>query len=243
MIAGIGGISFIATGNWNPIEVIQAQSHGFALIMLLVLVVLEQWSTNTAAKLIPSALTLVNLSPRYINYRLGVVSAGIIGTLCFPWQILDNSSSSSLLGRLPFGDRRHHDADNTLIRRRLLNVPDLYSMTGNFGYSGGVNCAGIIAWVVAGGIAAHLSDYAFVIGFPLGAVLYCVLMKTLVLPTNPQQEVERGYADHYLAISVRKSWVDLSQGAFQRKGVSELGTADAAREDLGDVPASPRHRV
>jgi NCS1 family nucleobase:cation symporter-1 len=54
MIAGIGGISFIATGNWNPIEVIQAESQGFALIMLLVPVVLAQWSTNTAANLIPS---------------------------------------------------------------------------------------------------------------------------------------------------------------------------------------------
>src|SRR5690606_31783571 len=71
MIAGIGAVSLIATGNWNPIEVIQAQSQGTALIMLLVLIVLAQWSTNTAANLIPAALTLVNLAPRHINYKLG----------------------------------------------------------------------------------------------------------------------------------------------------------------------------
>ncbi|WP_027170567.1 hypothetical protein [Mesorhizobium sp. WSM3224] len=86
--------------------------------------------------------------------------------------------------------------------------------------------------MVAGGIAAYYSDYAFVIGFPLGVVLYYLLMKTLVLPTNPQQEIESGYADHYLATSVGKSWVHLGQGTFQRMSVSELGTASAGREDL-----------
>ncbi|UCI22752.1 NCS1 family transporter (plasmid) [Mesorhizobium sp. B2-1-8] len=233
MIAGIGGVSFIATGNWNPIEVIQAESQGFALILLLVLVVLAQWSTNTAANLIPSALTLVNLSPRYINYKTGVALAGIIGTLCFPWQILNNlfvflgyyGAFLSAIGGIM-------TADYYLIRRRRLNVPDLYCMTGQFRYSGGVNWAGMLAWLIAGGIAAYYSDYAFIIGFPLGLVLYYVFMKALVLPGNPQQEIESGYSDRFLATSVGENWVHVGHGKFQRMSASELGAANIGREDL-----------
>ncbi len=70
MIAGIGAVSFIATGHWNPVEVIQGDAQGIALLVLLILVVLAQWSTNNSANLIPAALTFVNLAPRVINYRL-----------------------------------------------------------------------------------------------------------------------------------------------------------------------------
>ncbi|MGF7007887.1 NCS1 family transporter [Hoeflea sp. 108] len=232
MIAGIGGVSFIATGNWNPIEVIQAQSQGFALIMLLVLVVLAQWSTNTAANLIPSALTLVNLSPRHVNYKVGVVLAGIIGTLCFPWLILDNlfvflgyyGAFLSAIGGIM-------TADYYLIRRRRVNVPDLYRMNGQFRYSGGINWAGMIAWIAAGSVAAWYSSYAFIIGFPLGLVLYYVLMKIVVLPRNPQQEIESGFDDRFLATSVGKSWVYTGNGDFQRAGSAELGAGDG-REDM-----------
>lgn len=84
-------------------------------------------------------------------------------------------------------------ADYYLIRRRRVNVPDLYSMTGQFRYSAGINWAGMIAWLVAGGIAAWYADHAFIIGFPLGLVLYYVLMKTMVLPGNPQAEIESGF--------------------------------------------------
>lgn len=233
MIAGIGGVSFIATGNWNPIEVIQAQSQGLALVLLLVLVVLAQWSTNTAANLIPSALTLVNLSPRLVNYKLGVALAGIIGTLCFPWLILDNlfvflgyyGAFLSAIGGIM-------TADYYLIRYRRINVPELYSMSGQFRYSGGVNWAGMTAWLVAGGIAAWYSDYAFVIGFPLGLVLYYVLMKVFVLPGNPQQEIESGYSDRFLATTVGKSWVHVGNGSFQRLGAAELSARNTSREDL-----------
>lgn len=45
-------------------------------------------------------------------------------------------------------------ADHYLIRRRRVNVPDLYSMTGQFRYTAGVNWAGLFSWIVAGGIAA-----------------------------------------------------------------------------------------
>ncbi|HEY9037402.1 MAG TPA: NCS1 family transporter [Roseovarius sp.] len=233
LIAGIGGVSFIATGNWNPIEVIQGEGQGFSLVILLTLVVLAQWSTNNSANLIPSALTFINLAPRYINYKLAVALAGIVGTLCFPWAILDNlfvflgyyGAFLSAIGGIMI-------ADYYVLRKRRLNVPDLYSHTGQFRYTGGVNFAGLLAWLIAGAVAAWYSQYAFVIGFPLGFVIYLILMKLLVLPNYPQAEITSEYSNEFLATSEGLSWAYLGAGQFRRMSPEETRGETIGREDL-----------
>ncbi|WP_207100179.1 NCS1 family transporter [Paracoccus shandongensis] len=230
MIAGIGAVSFIATGNWNPVEVIQGDAQGVALLVLLILVVLAQWSTNNSANLIPAALTFINLAPRVINYRMAVVIAGVVGTLCFPWQILDNlfvflgyyGAFLSAIGGIMV-------ADYYVIRRRRLNVPALYDPEGQYRYTGGFNPAGLIAWLLAGAVAAWWSAFAFVIGFPLGFLVYLALMKVLVLPRHAQMELQ-GAADDYLAASVGMDWVHLGGGRFARTRCGAGSPAD--REDL-----------
>ena len=231
MIAGIGAVSFIATGNWNPVEVIQGDAHGAALLVLLILVVLAQWSTNNSANLIPAALTFINLAPRMINYRLSVAIAGVAGTLCFPWQILDNlfvflgyyGAFLSAIGGIMV-------ADYYAIRRRRLNVPALYALDGQYRYMGGFNPAGLAAWLLAGAIAAWWSAYAFVIGFPLGFLFYLALMKLLVLPKFAQAELSPRDRDDYLAASVGMDWVHLGAGRFTRLACAP-GDAPG-REDL-----------
>ncbi|MTH79461.1 NCS1 family transporter [Paracoccus aestuariivivens] len=232
MIAGIGAVSFIATGNWNPIEVIQGDAQGIALLVLLLLIVMAQWSTNNSANLIPAALTFVNLAPRLISYRSGVALAGIVGTLCFPWLILDNLFSFlgyygaflSAIGGIIV-------ADYYVIRRRRVNVPALFDPEGQYRYAGGFNPAGLLAWLAAGGIAAWWSAYAFVIGFPLGLVLYLALTRMLVLSRYPQAELAGRNDEHYLAASVGLDWVYVGQGRFARVPV-ETPIAGGPREDL-----------
>lgn len=215
LIAGIGAISFIAAGNWNPVEVIQAQGQGLSLIVLLVLVVMAQWSTNNSANLIPAALTFVNLAPRVVNYRIGVVLAGIVGTLCFPWAILNNlfvflgyyGAFLSAIGGIVL-------ADYYVVRRRRLDVPGLYDVTGPFRYTAGFNLPALAAWLVAGGIAAWFVDYAFIIGMPLGFVLY------LLLPKGPGSRGE-------LATTEGLNWIHVGQGRFERR--AEISSIE--RED------------
>ena len=72
--------------------------------------------------------------------------------------------------------------------------------------------------------AAWYSSYASIIGFPLGLVLYYVLIRIVVLPRNPQQEIESGFDDRFLATSVGKSWVYIGNG--ERAGSAELGAVD-----------------
>ena len=233
LIAGIGGVSFIATGNWNPIEVIQGDAQGLSLVVLLLLVVLAQWSTNNSANLIPAALTFINLAPRFIGYKSAVALAGIVGTLCFPWQILNNlfvflgyyGAFLSAIGGIMV-------ADYYVIRRRRLNVPDLYAPDGQYRYSGGFNLAGLAAWIIAGAIAAWYSQYAFIIGFPLGFVIYLVLMKSVVLPSHSQAELRTSNGREYLATSEGMSWAYLGHGRFERMRAEDLSAQRFGREDL-----------
>ncbi|WP_108261387.1 NCS1 family transporter [Mangrovicoccus ximenensis] len=232
-VAGLGAVSFIATGNWNPVEVIQGEGQGLSLVILLALVVLAQWSTNNSANLIPSALTFVNLAPRVISYPVAVVLAGIAGTLCMPWLILDNlfvflgycGAILSAIGGIMV-------ADYYLLRGRRLNVPDLYRTDGQYRYARGFNPAGLIAWIAAGGLAAWHPEHAILIGLPAGLAFYWILMKAVVLRSHPQAEIGTAHPDRYLATSAGMNWVYLGAGRFERMSPAETHGEAVRREDL-----------
>ena len=208
-IAVIGAISYLTTGNWNPVEVIQAQAHGATLIILLVMVILAQWSTNTAANLVPPAMCFTNAGARWnLPYKAAVLIAGLIGVCVMPWKILDQlytylgyfgSFLSALAGIMI--------CDYYVIRHRRLNVQDLYKKDGQYRYHGGINWCGIIAWIL-GTVAANLfSDYGYLFGFPTGFVVYLILTKAWYLKKFPQAEIESKFSDEYLGISVGNEWI------------------------------------
>lgn len=208
-IAVIGAISYLTTGNWNPVEVIQAQAHGVTLIVLLVMVILAQWSTNTAANLVPPAMCFTNAGARWnLPYKVAVLIAGLIGVCVMPWKILDQlytylgyfgSFLSALAGIMI--------CDYYVIRHRRLNVRDLYKKDGQYRYHGGINWCGIIAWIL-GTVAANLfSDYGYLFGFPTGFVVYLILTKAWYLKKFPQAEIESDFSDEYLGISVGNEWI------------------------------------
>lgn len=208
-IAVIGAISYLTTGNWNPVEVIQAQAHGATLIILLVMVILAQWSTNTAANLVPPAMCFTNAGARWnLPYKVAVLIAGLIGVCVMPWKILDQlytylgyfgSFLSALAGIMI--------CDYYVIRHRRLNVQDLYKKDGQYRYHGGINWCGIIAWIL-GTVAANLfSDYGYLFGFPTGFVVYLILTKAWYLKKFPQAEIASNFSDDYLGISVGNEWI------------------------------------
>ena len=154
-------------------------------------------------------------------------------TLSVPWLILDHlfsflfsyGSFLSTIGGIMI-------ADYYVLRRRCLNVPDLYETHGQFRFMGGVNPAGIITWLIGGAIAFYSGAWAFVVGFAIGFVLYAILMKTWVLRAYPQREIASGYSDSYLATSVGHSWTYSEQRGFLRTPDSDTATLKLAREDL-----------
>jgi len=218
----IGAVSFLGAGDANPINVIQGTASGWQYVILLLLVILAQWSTNTAANLIPASLTFVNAGARVkLSFVAGLIIAGIIGTLVQPWAILDNlfvflgyygAILSAVAGIII--------CDYYVIRRRRLNVKDLYRNEGQFRYDGGVNLAGMLAWIIGGGLALIFFDYMYVVGFPAGFVAYYLLMKGWYLKRHKQAEVESGYSEQYLGTTVGKDWeIDEDDNVEKRRPV------------------------
>lgn len=204
----IGAVSILGVGNWNPIEVIQGTASGWSYVILLIMVVLAQWSTNTAANLIPAALTFVNAGAGIrMSMVTGVVLAGIVGTIIQPWAILNQLFTYlGYYGAILSAVAGIIICDYYVIRRRRLNVKDLYREDGQFKYDGGINLAGMIAWVIGGGLALYFMEYMYLVGFPVGFITYYVLMKGWYLKKHKQMEVESGYSDEYLGTTVGRDW-------------------------------------
>ncbi len=248
-IAVIGAISYLTTGNWNPVEVIQQTAKGPTLIILLVMVILAQWSTNTAANLVPPAMCFANAGARWnLSYKAAVLIAGLIGVCVQPWNILNQlytylgyfgSFLSALAGIMI--------CDYYVIRRRRINVQDLYKKDGQYRYHGGINLVGMISWIL-GTVAANIgSDYGYLFGVPTGFIVYFVLMKAWYLKKFPQAEVESGYSDQYLGISVGNDWVIEGyedKAGVGTKSVSVIDEVDVSRYSGGrEYEAATGHKL
>lgn len=199
----IGAAAFLATGDWNPINSIIIAGGGVTLILILAMVILAQWSTNNAANLIPAAMTYINAGAKIkMPYWCGVVLAGVVGLLCQPDKILNQlffylgaygAILSAVCGILI--------CDYYIIRKRRVAVEELYRKNGQFKYWKGINPAGMIAWIIGGGLALYFRDYMYFIGLGAGFVLYYLLMKFWILKVYPQKEVESNFSDEYLGVT------------------------------------------
>ena len=116
-------------------------------------------STNIAANVISPANDFANLAPRHISFKMGGVITGVLGILIMPWKLLASADAyifewlvgySALLGPIA----GIMIADYWLLRRRTLDVPDLYRPRGRYA---GVNWIAMIALVV--GVAPNVPGF------------------------------------------------------------------------------------
>jgi NCS1 family nucleobase:cation symporter-1 len=153
-------------------------------------------SVNIAANVVSPANDFANLSPRHISFKTGGLITGLLGIAMMPWRLLASADTyifnwlvgySALLGPIA----GIMIADYWILRRKSLDVADLYRPNGRYG---AVNTTAILALVL--GIAlnvpgflksAHVLSgpenvfdsiyvYAWFIGFIVAFVIYLVGM-------------------------------------------------------------------
>lgn len=189
LILIVGLTASILTGEWNPIDVV-AKTFGpdkpIILFVCFLTITLAQWSTNTAANLMPPTYILLNSFPK-LSYAQATIISGIIGIVIMPWEFSDylvqfQVFSSSLLGPV-CGIML---ADYYIIRKMMLNIPDLYKANGQYAYARGFNPAAVIATAISFVGGFFLPDYAFFVTFVIGSLGYIVLMRSMVLPKYEQ---------------------------------------------------------
>ena len=185
---------------WNPTVLLGKMGGGVAVIVSLFALSIATLSTNLAANVVSPANALINVSPRRIGFKLGgYVTAGL-GLVMFPWKLIESTDEyiytwligySVLLGPIV----GILIVDYFVIRKRELDIVDLYRKDGRYWYARGFNPVALFALVVAvipnlpGFLHAagavdwvppiydRIYTYAWFVGFSIAAVIHYVGMK------------------------------------------------------------------
>jgi NCS1 family nucleobase:cation symporter-1 len=188
---------------WDPVDVLTRFTNPLVLIIAMLALCIATLATNIAANVVSPANDFAHLAPHRITFRIGGLITGIVGVLIMPWKLLADPSGyiftwlvgySALLG--PIGGILI--ADYFVLRRRQLNLMDLYKEDGEYRYTNGFSIAGLVALVLsvlpnlpgflitikawpagwpAPASLVTLYDYAWFVGFALAFVLYLILKK------------------------------------------------------------------
>lgn len=201
-----------AKGNlWDPVyllSVITSPDQGFFSTPVRIIIALTSLfgiliatvSVNIAANVVSPANDFANLFPRYISFKIGGLITCLLAVLIMPWKLLSSSEEyvftwligySALLG--PIGGILI--ADYYIIRRRILDLNDLYSDRHSLLSCRSLNWIAMFSLVI--GVAPnmpgfiqsvqhdsksqknlfdHLYVYSWFIGFLISGFLYSILM-------------------------------------------------------------------
>lgn len=186
----VGAASGITTGFWDLNDVIpHLFTSKWSVFLCLACVVFAQWSTNTAANLMPPTMVLLNISPK-LKFSVSAIICGILGVAIMPWKLQSQGGFlvmiqnwiSQMLGPI-IGIML---VDYFIIRKTKVNVHDLYVNNGQYEYSNGYNISAMIALFASFGIGLLFGDYGFYVSLVLSMVLYYVLMVNFTMKKHPQ---------------------------------------------------------
>jgi nucleobase:cation symporter-1, NCS1 family len=154
-------------------------------------------SVNIAANVVSPANDFANLAPRLISFKTGGLITGILGIFIMPWKLLASADTyifnwlvgySALLGPIA----GIMVVDYWILRKRKLDVPDLYRENGQYGGTNWVAIGALVVGVLpnvpgflksaklVGGEPSFwdaIYVYAWFTGFFLAGILYFVGMK------------------------------------------------------------------
>ncbi len=175
---------------WNPVELIVK----FPLPVVLlagIIVITSSVTINVGANVMAPARAFENLWPSKITFAIGAVITGLLSLLTMPWYMLSTFATyiftwlgtyGALLG--PFDGIAI--ADYWLVRRRRLDLAQLYTPDGIYSYARGVNYRAVAALLIGWGIAAlglKITPLAFLwaggwfFGLVGGLIGYWLLMR------------------------------------------------------------------
>jgi NCS1 family nucleobase:cation symporter-1 len=184
---------------WDPVQLVGQFTQPLVIIVSMFTVVVATLSVNIAANVVSPANDFANAFPRWITFRLGGLITGTLGIVMQPWRLLADPSGyvfkwlggysgglGSIAGVLI--------ADYWLIRRRHLELGDLYRLRGAYTYAGGWNWRAAAATLLGcamawGGLVIPamrpLYDYGWFVGLFVSGAVYTLLMKVIPVANTP----------------------------------------------------------
>src|SRR5579862_6348608 len=179
------------TAIWDPVQLLSRFHSPIAVVISLIAILLATLNVNIGANVVSPANDFSNLWPRRISFRTGGVITCFMGIALMPWKLLSNYKTF-ILGWLggyaaflgPVAGIMI--CDYFVIRRRVLQLNDLYLRGGIYEYSHGFNWRALIALALGAGTALAglaipavrvLYDYSWFVGFFVSFAAYYALMK------------------------------------------------------------------
>jgi NCS1 family nucleobase:cation symporter-1 len=138
---------------WDPVVLAGKFENKILVSVAMICIAISTIATNIAANIVSPANDFAHLSPSRIDFRKGGYITGVIGILIFPWKLIADPGGyifkwliaySSLLG--PVGGIMI--ADYYFIRKKNLNLKDLYELKGQYTFENGFNTFAIIALIL-----------------------------------------------------------------------------------------------
>ncbi|MFN8396429.1 MAG: NCS1 family nucleobase:cation symporter-1 [Bacteroidia bacterium] len=172
---------------WDPVALLSRFKSPVVVVISQIMMIIATLSTNIAANVIAPANAISNLNPKRISFKAGATITGILGILLCPWWIMPQVANalifvSGLLGPV-LGVMI---ADYFVVRRKHLQLAELFKQHGAYSYSNGVNMAAVLAMVL--GITTALVGYfipsleflyklSWVSGFAVAFIVYIIGMR------------------------------------------------------------------
>lgn len=185
----------------NPADIIERVDNIWLTIIAAITFFAATVGINLVANFIPPAYDIANLAPSKISAKTGGILTAIIAFFIGGlWvSVISNMGIAAFVDTLGAFLAPLYGilvADYYIIRKRRLNVQDLFSTApgGNYYYDGGWNKTGIIAFAIAAVFSvgtvwvpalSALSGFGWVIGAALGGLLHVLMMRKF-------EEVETG---------------------------------------------------
>ncbi len=179
---------------WDPVKLIGQFSEPVIVALAMFTVILATLSVNIAANVVSPANDFANAFPRWISFKRGALLTGILALAMQPWKLMADPNAYIFTWLLGYAGGLGSISgvllvDYWIIRRKQLNLIDLYLPQGEYSYTGGWNMKAVVstlvacffAWIGAVVPAVHtLYDYSWFVGLAVAAGLYFILMKNTI---------------------------------------------------------------
>ena len=173
---------------WDPIRLVGHFENPWIVGFAMFSVVVATLAVNIAANVVSPANDFANAIPRWISFRTGGLITGILGIAMQPWRLLADPKGYIFTWLVGYSGGLGSIAgvliaDYWIVRRKNLNLADLYLPQGEYG---GWSLPAIVATLAGcalawGGLVfapmRPLYDYGWFVGFFAAGAIYVAMKR------------------------------------------------------------------
>ncbi|HKQ56337.1 MAG TPA: NCS1 family nucleobase:cation symporter-1 [Candidatus Eisenbacteria bacterium] len=174
---------------WDPVKLVGRFGNPVVVGFAMFSVVVATLAVNIAANVVSPANDFANALPKWISFRTGGLITGLVGIAMQPWRLLADPKGYIFAWLVGYSGGLGSIAgvliaDYWVVRRRQLDLADLYLPNGRYG---GWSIPAVIATLVGcalawGGLVfpplRPLYDYAWFVGFFAAGLVYLALRRS-----------------------------------------------------------------